>query len=279
MDTHYTQAHLTSIRRLPRDLIRSREILLDLLTKELRVRYRVAAMGIFWAILHPLLMMAILTLVFGFILGPRLNMGSEARPYPVLLLCGLIPWQFFAQGLNNATNALVANRDLIKKVYFPREVIPIATVLDWTVNFAIGVVLLFVIHLMFGGVFGWGTFLFVPLFLVQFMLVVGLGLLLAAMNVFFRDVKYIVEIALAFGFYATPVFYELHFAEENLPGWLYRLYLLNPMAGMIAAYREVLFDGTFAPKILLWPACTATLALVVGLYVFRRNASTMADYL
>lgn len=275
----YTAADAGSIRSLPRDLIRARELLLGLVSKELRVRYRVAALGFFWAVLHPLLLMGILTLVFGHILGPRIGMDIGERPYPVFLLCALIPWQFFAQSLNSATNSLVDNRDLIKKVYFPREVVPLSSTLDWAVNFLIGVVLLLIAHLLFGGRIGASIIWFAPIFAIEFALAAGLGLLFSALNARFRDVKYLVEVAVAFGFYVTPVFYPIDLARENLSPALFNLYLANPMAGLVTAYRSALFGDPVAATSLLWPACAAIAALGVGAWVFRRNASTLADYL
>jgi ABC-type polysaccharide/polyol phosphate export permease len=275
----YTAADAGSIRRLPRDLIRARELLLGLVSKELRVRYRVAALGFFWAVLHPLLMVGILTLVFGYILGPRVGMDTDGQSYPVFLLCALVPWQFFAQSLNSATNSLVDNRDLIKKVYFPREVVPLSSTLDWAVNFLIGVVLLLIAHLIFGGRLGAGIFWFAPIFAIEFALAAGLGLLFSALNARFRDVRYIVEVAVAFGFYVTPVFYPINLARENLSPALFNLYRANPMAGIVTAYRSALFADHVAISGLLWPACAAILALGFGAWVFRRNAITLADYL
>ncbi len=278
-EAFYTAADSGSIRGLPRDLIRARELLLGLVSKELRVRYRVAALGFFWAVLHPLLMVGILTLVFGYILGPRIGMDTGGQPYPVFLLCALIPWQFFSQSLNSATNSLVDNRDLIKKVYFPREVVPLASTFDWAVNFLVGVVLLLIAHLIFGGRIGPGIAWFAPIFVLEFALAAGLGLLFSALNARFRDVKYVVEVAVAFGFYVTPVFYPIGLARENLSPALFNLYLANPMAGLVTAYRAALFGDPIAVTGLLWPACAAAVAVALGVWVFRRSASTLADYL
>jgi lipopolysaccharide transport system permease protein len=279
---YYTEAHQRSLGRLVPDLIRNRELLWDLVVKGLKIRYRIAAMGFFWAVLQPLLMMGILTLVFGYVLGERLGLrgAEEGRSYHVVVLCGVVLWQFFASSVLTATGSLVASRDLIKKVYFPREVIPISTVLDWAFNLAIGTVLLLIIHLLSGGSISSGIFWILLIYAIELALVMGLALLLSAANVFFRDVQYIIEVAVAFGFYATPVFYELSTIGISQPAWLGHIFLINPLAGLITVFREVLFDGHIAhPLYLVWPAIAAILSLGAGAYVFRKNAGAFADNL
>ncbi len=282
----YTAAQQSSLKRLIPDLVRSRELLLDLVSKELRVRYRIAAMGFFWAVLHPLLMMAVLTFVFGFVLREGLAIEPDPNdlPFHVIVLSGLIPWQFFAAGLSTATNSLVDNRELVKKVYFPREIVPFASVLDWMVNFLIGGVLLLLVHALSGGSFGTGMLWAAPIFAIEFTLILGLALILSSLNVFFRDIKYIIDVAVVFGFYATPVFYQLDtvrdsgLAEEQ--PWLVTAYLANPMAGLITAYRDVLqHHRVDEPLLLVWPAIAAAGFLALGAVIFRRNAPKLADHL
>ncbi len=242
-------------------------------------------MGFFWAVLHPLLMTLILTFVFTLFFGSRTGgAGQTMNHYPpaVYILCGLLPWQFFASAINAATRSLVDYRDLIKKVHFPREVVPVSSTLDWTFNFLIGLVLLLIIHLVFGGTIGIGLLWFAALFVVELMFVLGLALILSCLNVFFRDVQYIVEVAVVFGFYATPVFYPLEFVEGFLADspWLLRLYMLNPMAGLVPAYRQAFLDNQF-PDIAFWgwPVVIAAASLVIGVIMFRRKEPIFADYL
>ncbi len=270
-----------------RDLARSRELLLNLIWKDLRVRYRYAAMGFLWAVLEPLLMTLILTFVFSLVF--RYRPGAEAlapeMPFALFLLCGLIFWQFTAQSVGQGTKSLINNRNLVGKVAFPREVIPYATIGVCAFNLAIGFVILMGLITVFGGAPGW-TWLLVPLvFMAQLALVAGLALLLSTLNVGFRDVEYITDVALVFGFYATPIFYapglvrELAAEYDRVP-MLYELYMLNPMACLVTAYRDLLLNNQ-APVLfhVAWPAALGAAALITGLWVFRRNAGTLADRL
>lgn len=280
----YDSAAPRSLLRSLRELLRWRELLGDLVTKELRVRYRVAVMGFFWAILYPLAMMAILTFVFGIVMrGGRIDIGANQREYAVMLLCALIPWQFLSQSLNAATDSLLSNQELIKKVNFSREVVPIAAVLDWGVNLFIGVILLLIVHALFGGTFALGQLWIVPLFVIQLTLVMGAALLFSALNVIYRDVKHIVDIALVFAFYASPIFYPLEWVQTVLSGeksWILPLYLLNPMAGLLTCYRDLLFDHTLHhPGLLVWPAACAAAFLWLGYHTFQRLSPRFADHL
>jgi ABC-type polysaccharide/polyol phosphate export permease len=178
--------------------------------------------------------------------------------------------------------SLVDGRNLVKKVHFTREVIPIAACCVPLVNLGIGFVLLLALHLLLGGTIGL-TVLFIPiLFCVQFVLTVGLGLLFSCGHVLFRDVGNTVAVGLMFGFYASPVFYPLELVRHagTLPAWVPTAYMANPMAGLLTCYRQILFEQRFPDAALLvWPTCCAGLALVAGLILFRRSAPTMADFL
>ncbi len=281
-DTFYTDTQQHKVSRIIPDLIRSREILWDLVTKGLRVRYRFAALGFLWAVLQPLLMTLILTFVFVYVFEMRFGDAGDGIPYAIapFLLCALVPWQFFAASLSGSTKSLLDNANIIKKIYFPREVIPLAAVLDRMVNLLIGFVLLLIIHKCFGGTFGMSIIWLPVIFAIQFVIIIGMSLILSSAYVFFRDVEQLVEVVLMFGFYATPIFYELSMVRGRLAlhPWLYKLYLANPMAGLITAYRQALLDGNTPDLALLaWPAAFAVISLVCGALLFRRNASKYAD--
>lgn len=286
----YSAGQQREISRIIPDLIRNRGLLRDLVSKELRARYRNAMMGFLWAVLQPVLMMAILTFVFGYLLRSMIGERGGGHPYAVSLLCGLVPWLFLSTALTRGANSLLENKELIKKVYFPRELIPIASVTYCLVNVLIGFVTLLVVMalLMPGGISDIGIgVLYVPLiFAINFVLALGLVLLFSALNVHYNDVGYMIEVALAFGFYATPILYPLPKSMKALPvseelgAWLYRLYLLNPMANLVPAYRQALLENVFPDAVLLLRAGVfAAGALLLGVYVFRRNAPTFADYL
>jgi len=282
----YTDARQRSVLGIIPDVVANRELLVNLVAKGLRVRYRIAAAGLFWAVLQPLLMMAILSLVFGLLMGGRAEAFGIVLPipYPAFLLVGLIPWQFFASAVNEGTRSLITHRELVNKVYFPRELIPLSTVLDWFVNLIIGIVLLVAVLAVFRCPLGIHLLWLVPLMTIELALVVGVTLVLSCLNVYFRDVQYIVEAAVLFGFYACPVLYPLaavrdFAAAHNAPD-LYRFYMMNPMAGLIEACHQAIVWG-HAPGIdlLWWPLAFTGGCLVLGAWVFRRSACCFADYL
>ena len=274
----YDSANQRQIRRLLPDLIRARETLRDLIVKDFKARYRYTAMGFVWAILQPLALMLILTFIFTKVFSVRGELA--ANDYASTVLCGLIFWQYFAASVNLATHALVNNVDLIKKVYFTREILPIAAIVYPLTNLAIGMLVLLGVHLFRGGDFSLQLLWFLPVFGIQWVLVLGLALLLACGNVYYRDIAYVVEVALVFGFYASPIFYELNqVLDSDLGGVLRALYLLNPLAELLTAYRQILFEHRLPDFWLLaWPAMVAACLAALGAVAFRRSAPTVSDY-
>lgn len=278
----YSSDRERRVLRVIPDLLRGRELLLDLVAKDMRVRYRYALMGFLWAVLEPLSLMVILYFVFGVVFQMRAPAVTPAM-YAVSLLTGLVFWQFLARSLGAGARALVDNGNLVSKAYFPREIVPISVVGINLVNLLIGFVILVVFFIVLGGRPGLQAFWLPALFGLQLTLVLGLVLLLSCLNVFFRDVAYMVDVALAFGFYATPIFYDFYadvvprLADSPI---LLRLYTLNPMVGLITAYRQVLIDNIApAPDLLVVPGLAAGLALIAGVVVFRRNAGLLADFI
>jgi ABC-type polysaccharide/polyol phosphate export permease len=264
------------------DLIRSRELLVDLIIKDLRVRYRYALIGFLWALIEPLALTVILTVVFTVFFDSRVEGAGAVGgiPYPVTLLSGLILWQFFSQSLSRATRSLLDNRQLVQKVHFAREVLPLSSIGFCLVNLVIGLAILVCLHCAFGGSPA-TTWLWAPvILLVEFCLVVGAALLLSSLNVRFHDISHMVDVGLIFGFYATPIFYFIEHVQSRLANpWYLRLYLANPMAGLVSAFRQALLYGeTPDATYLAWPALLAMALLAVGAIVFRRNAGYLADY-
>lgn len=277
----------SALRSLPRDLIQSRELLLDLVRKDLRVRYRYAAAGFLWAALEPLAYMAVLTFVFQWVIAPKAgaSLFGEGVPYAVGLLCGLVFWQFSAHALSAATNSIIDHQNLVKKVNFTREIVPIAAFGYPCLALMIGFAMLLVLHCAFGGRLGAGLCWLPLAFALQAAITLGLALLAAAGNVRYRDVGYLVNVALVLGFYASPVFYDLDWvlaaAEAGrIPHALTLLYLANPMTELLEAIRQCILEGRRPDAWLLaWPALCAALALPVGAYVFRRSAPAFSDFL
>lgn len=269
--------------RLPRDLVRARELLWALVWKDLRVRYRYAVMGFLWAVIEPLAFTLILTFVFSFVLADRAAMAraDAGPPYAVMLLCGLIFWQHFSVALATATTSVVVNGNLVKKVRFTREVIPIAACCMPLVQLGVGFLMLLAAHLALGGRIGLSLVYLPFIFGIQFVMTLGLVLFLSCGHVHYRDVGNLVSVFLLFGFYATPVFYPLELVRSaGLPSWLHSAYMMNPMACLLTAYRQVLFEQRFPDTVLVaWPLGCAVIAALIGAWVFRRFSATMADYL
>jgi ABC-type polysaccharide/polyol phosphate export permease len=282
---YYTERYTTSLARLPRDLVRSRELLFDLIWKDIRIRYRYAALGFLWAVLEPLLLMLVLTFVFSIVF--RLDLGGRALGYgkgydAVFILTGLLAWQLLSTSLTTATQSLVDGENLVTKVNFPREILPLAAVGGAVVNVAIGAVLLLILRTALVGVPPATTLWVLPIFVIEMMLIVGLALALSTLNITFRDVAYITNAALLFGFYASPVLYRPEMVRDALSdngyAWLYFLYFGNPMAGIITSYREAMLLGQPpSPEYLAWPIVFALVMLAFGTTLFRRRAGILAD--
>jgi lipopolysaccharide transport system permease protein len=247
-----------------------RELAYFLVWRDVKVRYKQTALGVAWALLQPLLTMLIFTLVFG-----RLaKIPSDGIPYPIFSFAGLAPWTFFAYGLNQSSASLVGSANLIRKIYFPRLIIPLATVLS-------GLVDLFLTLVMLLGMMAWYgvpltiKVLWLPAFLVLgFITALGVGLWLSALNVEYRDVKYMVPFLVQFWMYATPIAYPSSLLKEP---WK-TLFSLNPLTGVVEGFRWCLLNTPTQPGIMvLISSSAALLVLAGGLYYFRRVERNFAD--
>lgn len=246
-----------------------RELLYFLMWRDIKVRYKQTILGAAWAILQPLFTMVVFSLFFG-----RLaKVPSDGLPYPIFSFAALVPWGFFSNGLVAAANSLVGNANLIKKVYFPRLVVPISAVLSGAVDFLLAFVVLLGMMAYFHI---WPTINIVLLpvfFLLAFIASLGVGLWLSAMNVQFRDVRHTVSFFVQAWLFATPIAYPSSLLHEP---WR-SLYGLNPMAGVVEGFRWVLL-GTPAPGAIIWVSVAASLAvLVTGAFYFRRMERIFAD--
>lgn len=253
-----------------RELWAYRELMYFLAVREIQVRYKQTAVGVAWAVIQPLFTMLIFSLFFG-----RLGkMPSEGIPYPLFSLAGLIPWTFFAAGLSQASGSLVGNANLITKVYFPRLVIPISSVLSGLLDFGLGMVLLLIFMAFMGFMPGVHLLWIIPFLLLAMLTSLGTGLWLCALNVEYRDVRYIVPFLTQFWMFATPIAYSGHMLSEP---WR-TVYGINPMVGVIEGFRwAVLGRGNPPGAILAASSLASVLVLISGLYYFRRMERTFAD--
>jgi lipopolysaccharide transport system permease protein len=246
-----------------------RELLYFLVWRDVKVRYKQTALGVAWAVLQPLLAMFVFSLFFGRLAG----IPSDGLPYPVFSLAGLVPWTFFVFGLTEAANSVVGSRHLITKVYFPRLAIPLATVLAGLVDFAIALLLLLGVMTWYGVVPGVQAVMIVPLILLAFTTALGVGLWLAALNVQYRDVRYVLPFLSQLWLFATPIVYP----SSLVPGIWRTVYGLNPMVGVVDGFRWALL-GTEAPGPVIAVSAVAALAVAAGGgYYFRRMERAFAD--
>ncbi|MGA9885470.1 MAG: ABC transporter permease [Candidatus Acidiferrales bacterium] len=250
-----------------------RELLYFLVWRDIKVRYKQTAIGAAWAVLQPLLTMA----VFWLFLGKLASLPSGGLPYPVFYFSGLVPWTYFAYSLNFATNTVVGNQSLLTKVYFPRLVLPISAVLSGLVDFAIGFVLLIIILLGYHIVPGVSILWLPVLLLLAVCTALGVGLWLSALNALYRDVRYVISFIVQFWMFASPVMYPSTLVSEHYPKWAW-LYGLNPMAGVLGGFRWALTGRGLAPgPLLLVSAVMVAVVLASGLMFFRRMEGVMAD--
>jgi len=254
----------------PAEVWHYRELLFFLTLRDIKLRYKQTALGIAWVVLQPLATVAVFTIVFGQ-LG---KMPSEGRPYALFVLVGQLPWQLFAYAMTQSSNSLVAEQRLITKVYFPRLIIPMASVMAGLADFLVVLVLVFVGMAVFG-VAPTIALLALPIFAI-FALITALaiGLWLSALNVQYRDIRYTLPFLTQFLLFASPIAYPASLVPEK-----YRtLYGLNPMAGVIEGTRWSIL-GTDAPDwgLMAVSATVVALLLIGGLYYFKRMEKTFAD--
>jgi homopolymeric O-antigen transport system permease protein len=204
---------------------------------------------------------------------------SGSQPFfPVFLLLGLVCFNFLSLCLNTSTNCIVEHASLVKKVNFPRLVLPLAVVLSQSIHVLIQLGLTFVFILIYGAPIGLTYLWIAPILLIELIFVIGAGMAFSALNVFFRDVRYIVESGLAVMFWLSPVFYSLATAHSNFPKWVYGIYLLNPLAGCIDGMRQVILNSAIPDPISLAVAFgVSMITLIIGVYIFNRMEKVFAD--
>jgi lipopolysaccharide transport system permease protein len=253
-----------------RELWEYRELIFFLAGRDIKVRYRQTALGVAWAVLQPFSTMVVFSLFFG-----RLGaIPSDGLPYPLFSFAGLVPWSFFAYGLTETSNSVVGSQQLITKVYFPRLVIPLATILAGVVDFAIALVILLVMMLSYGVAPTIRVVWIVPMMLLVVVSALGVGLWLSALNVKYRDVRYALPFLSQLWLFATPIAYPSSLLN---PRWR-PVYALNPMVGVIEGFRWALLGTRTTPGPMLLVSALAALALLIGGAIyFRRMEATFAD--
>jgi lipopolysaccharide transport system permease protein len=256
----------------------SREILRNLVLRELRSSYKGSVLGFLWSLLNPLVTMIIFTVVFSVVLQINLPPNAQGvQSFPAFLLVGLLPWNLISVSMGAGASSLIANGNLIRKVYFFRATLPASVVLANAVNFLVGMGILLVFLLAVGVDF-WGTIWLLPVPLLALLLLsLGLALLTAVGNLYYRDTQYLVSLFTMAWFYLTPIIYPLSFVERVGEPWL-TLYRLNPATALIETFRAILYDGHLPSTLdLVWSLGSAVAVLAVGWLVFRRAEPHFAE--
>jgi ABC-type polysaccharide/polyol phosphate export permease len=251
------------------EVVQYRELIRNLVLRDLKARYKNSVLGFAWSLLNPLLMMLVFTVLFTFLM--RVNIPN----FPVFVLIGILAWNLTTGSVIGSVNSIVGNGHLIKKVYFPREVLPISTVLSNLVNFLLATIVLVAMLLVFRVELSLLVLYFPLIVFIQVLFLCGLALFLSSLNVFFRDTGVIMEVLILAWFFLTPVFYNI----EDLAGRFARLmYIVNPMASIISSYRVVLlYNSTPAWDFLARTFVTALLFFLGGYWFFLRQAPLLAE--
>lgn len=275
---------LQDVLRSLMDLWHYREFVRNMVIRDLKVRYRNSILGILWSLFNPLLMMVVFTTVFT-VMTPY----SDVKKFPVFVLCGILPWNFFSSSVIGAIRSIVDNASLVKKVYFPREVLPISIVLANLINFLVALTVLFVLMLVFQIPLTKWVLLLPLVILVQLIFTLGFSLIMATANVFYRDTQIIMEVLMLAWFFVTPVFYSGSILPRNYEIWegmsldVFRwVNILNPMASIIANYRVILYgvgEGGAPPDIYFFGRTflTSVIILVIGALIFYRNSLSFGE--
>jgi len=256
-----------------------RELLKNLVIRDLKVRYKNSALGILWSLLNPLAMMGVFTLVFTLMMP-----NNTIQKFPVFVLCALLPWNLFRDSVMSSVASIVNSSSLIKKVYFPLEILPLSVVLSNLVNFLLALVVLFAMLIVYRvPLTAWALLLPVVIF-TQLLFVLGLGLMLATANVFYRDTAMIMEVVMLAWFFVTPIFWDIsilptHRVILGMDLNIHRLtYILNPMASLISTYRVILYHGARpALDFFLRTFVTSLLSLIIGYSIFLRHCRVFAE--
>lgn len=262
-----------------KEFLEYRELLFNLVGRELKVKYKRSILGFFWSFLNPLLTMLVFTFVFSLVLRIQPTVNREGlASFPMLLLCALLPWNFFSASVGAGVGSIVMNSNLIRKVYFPKEVLPVSLTLANLVNlfFEMLVLFVFLLALRFDYILYWPWL--VLIITLQLMFTIGVSLLFATLNVYFRDVQHFVGIILMVWFYATPIIYPFEYISNSGISYLETLVKINPMTDLILAYRDVLYFGqTPDVGLLAYTAIVAIITFSFSYWLFKRLEINFAE--
>ena len=247
-----------------------RELLKTNVKKEIRGRYKNSILGVMWSFLNPLLQLAVYSIIFGALLA-----GGD-KTYPIYICVALIPWTYFTTAITQASFTIIGNGDIIKKVYFPREILPISVVTSGAVNFIISTIIILAFVIFSGMGLSWYILLYTFVLLVQYVLLLGISFIVSSITVYFRDLEHIIGIILLAAFYGTPIVYKL----EQLPENLQIIMQLNPMTHIINGYRAIFYNQEMPNmKILGILLAISVVITIIGYFIFKKLQKGFAEQL
>ncbi len=251
-----------------RHTLRYWPLIQNLVGKQLKLKYRGSALGFLWSLLNPLTMVLVYTLVFRYV------MRVPVENYALFLVAGVIHWEFFSAATSSATGAIIENRELIKKIHFPRIILPCALVVFELIQLTLAFLAFMLIYLVFGGSLWWGHLLYPVALLVQFVFALGISALISAATVFLRDLQHLVQIALRLLFWLTPIIYPL----SSVPPSTLRYFELNPMTSYVVIFRALLYDRTW-PEMYWWALAIgfAAVSFSAGVLLFSHLSPRFAE--
>jgi len=256
-----------------KELYRYKDLFLTLAWRDFRVRYAQTTIGFLWAILQPVVTLLILSLVFGRFVGVETNV-----PHILFTVAGVSIWSYFSYVMTNSGNSIIASQNMVKKIYFPRLIIPLSKAVVGFIDFGVSLLIMIVLMIYFG-ITPSSNVWFAPLFiLIGVIAALGVGIWLSALTVRYRDFQHVVPFLVQIGLYITPVAYPAEFAAQKLPEWASTIFYLNPMAGVVQGFRWSMFGGE-APGPLMFVSFGMILLLfITGLLYFNKVEGEMADY-
>lgn len=243
-------------------------LLYQLTQREIKARYKQSFIGYFWVILNPLVQMLVYTFVFSVVVR-----FDTPIPYPLFLFAALLPWTLFQTSIVKATQSLVENSILLKKVAFPREIIPYAVIFSKIIDFVFSSLIFIILMLVYKLPLSLAMGLFIPFFILQFILTTGISLMLATFNLFYRDIQYLTNLLLMVWMYMSPVIYPL----EMVPDRYQFIYSLNPMVGIIEGYRWALFNSPLEWSTVAWSIVSSVSIFFLGYWIFKKSEKVFAD--
>lgn len=253
-----------------REVWEHRDLVYIMARRDVAVRYKQSVVGVFWAILQPMLLAAVFAVFFGLLAKVP---SEEGVPYPLFAASGMVMWIFFSAGMTNAAESTVVSADLISKVYFPRVIIPIAAIAPAAVDYAVGFAVVLLLAVGYGFLPGLQILAFPAVFALAALTVFGLALWLSALNVRYRDVHLAVPFLILLGLFITPIVYPLALVPDNLQP----LYAINPLVGVFEAYRWMLLGTDWPGLLLLIPLVTSAVLVITGAFYFQRAEQSFAD--